>query len=551
MTTPMWCATRLHRLIVTGALLLIGLTMTSYWRLTSASTYAQSTYALRLYGSSANDLDRVKIPLGLLDNEGRITTSYPVNIDNDFTIEFWIKAEANNNTAADCTGRGWYYGNIIIDRDVFGNDAADYGLALCAGRLVFGVNAGNNDRLLVGNTIVTNNEWRHLAVTRNAASGSMAIFVDGQLDATLQGPAGSLAYPLNRATDWPNSDPYLVFGAEKHDYPGSLYYNGLLDDIRISNSVRYATDFVRPVEPHPADAETVALYRFDEGDGTTINDTATGNASPGILRPQSGGVAQHWSSDTPFVMIPEPSQTPLPTPTETVVPTNTALPTNTNTALPTNTNTAVPSNTALPTGTNTALPTSTNTALPTGTNTALPTSTSTAVPTATSTAAPTSTGTTTAVPTSTSTAVPTATNTALPTNTSTAVPTATNTALPTSTGTATATSTTTALPTNTPTALPTATSTGTTTAVPTATSTATPTSTTTTTAPTSTTTALPTTTSTALPTGTPTVTSTPVPCPIPQAVASSEPCVTLTPTAHPDVARPYKLFLPVIVYDAP
>ncbi|NCC36127.1 MAG: LamG domain-containing protein, partial [Chloroflexia bacterium] len=288
-----WYATRLRRLMMTSILLLSGLTMMSYWRLKAEPTYAQSNYALRLYGSSTNDLDRVKIPLGLLDNEGRITTSYPVNIDNDFTIEFWIKSEADNNTAADCTGQGWYYGNIIIDRDVFGADLPDYGLALCAGRLVFGVNTGNNDRLLVGNTLVTTNEWRHLAVTRNAATGSMAIFVDGQLDATMQGPTGSLGYPLNRATAWPTSDPYLVFGAEKHDYPGSLHYNGLLDDLRISNSVRYTATFIRPVAPHPVDAATVALYRFDEGDGTTINDTATGNASPGILRPRSGGAAQH------------------------------------------------------------------------------------------------------------------------------------------------------------------------------------------------------------------------------------------------------------------
>ncbi|WP_256439658.1 LamG domain-containing protein [Candidatus Chloroploca mongolica] len=470
MTAPRWFATRLHRLIVTGAVLLIGLTMASYWRLTSASTYAQSNSALRLYGSSTTDLDRVKIPLGLLDNEGRMTTSFPVNLDNDFTIEFWVKAEASNNTAADCTGQGWYYGNIIIDRDVFGADLPDYGLALCAGRLVFGVNTGNNDRLLVGNTLVATNEWRHLAVTRNAATGSMAIFVDGQLDATMDGPTGSLAYPLNRATAWPNSDPYLVFGAEKHDYPGSLHYNGLLDDVRISNSVRYTATFIRPIEPHPVDTQTVALYRFDEGAGTTINDTATGNASPGVLRPRSGGVAQHWSSDTPFVTIPEPSQTPVPPATNTTVPTSTStvLPTATSTAVPTATSTALPTNTTAPptaTSTRTPTPTATNTSAPTSTGTVspTPTATNTRTPTATSTNSPTPTTTNTSAPTSTGTVspTPTASNTSVPpTPTNTSVPptpTATTTSAPTSTGTITPTSTSSPTPTATRTTQPTVT----------------------------------------------------------------------------------------------
>jgi hypothetical protein len=305
----------------------------------------------------------VKIPLGALDGQGRLTASRPVNVGDDFTIEFWMRAAAADNPIQNCS-LGWYSGHVIVDRDTFGNADGDYGVAICNNRIVFGVNGGNNDRLLVGSNPVTNNQWRHVAVTRNAASGRMQIFIDGELDAARDdGPTGSIAYPLNQATQYPDSDPYLVFAAEKHDFMNSRYYAGLLDDIRISNTVRYTAEFPRPNAPHPLDADTVALYRFDEGAGTIITDAA-GNTSPGVLNPRSGGAGQHWSTDMPW----PPPPTPTPTSTPTATPTNT--PTSTPTATPTSTPTATPTSTPTASDTPTTTATDTPTATATGTPTA-------------------------------------------------------------------------------------------------------------------------------------------------------------------------------------
>lgn len=344
---------------------------------------AQGGGSLRFFGTGTTDADRVKIPLGPLSN-GQLTGSYPVNVNDDFTIEFWIRASAAENDAEACASGnpGWYYGNIIIDRDVFGSDRADYGIALRGGRIIFGVNNGSSEANLCGNIVVTNGAWRHVAVSRSAATGTMRIFVDGQLDTTTIGPSGPMAYPLGRATAWPASDPYLVLAAEKHDYPGSRYYNGLLDDVRISNSVRYSTNFTRPGAPHPADANTVALYRFDEGSGTSIGDSsgATGGPSSGLLVPRSSvNSAEHWSSDTPFVGSPPITDTPTNTPTNTA--TNT--PTSTSTNTPTNTATNTPTSTSIttPTCTSTAtiIDTSTSISTSTPTNTSIFTNTGTPV----------------------------------------------------------------------------------------------------------------------------------------------------------------------------
>jgi hypothetical protein len=331
-------------------------------------TQVQSGYSLRFYGSDTSDRDRVKIPLGSIDNNGRLTNSYPINLTNAFTIEFWMKAIATNNNAPACPG-GWYTGNIIIDRDVFGaGDYGDYGVAICDQRLVVGVSVGTDDRLLIGNTVVTDGVWHHIAITR-AESGQIRLFVDGQLDGELNGAVGRIDYRTNRPTGYPNSDPYLVLGAEKHDYSGSRYYNGLLDDLRFSRVVRYTTPFARPTAPHTIDADTVALYRFDEGSGVRIGDSAPGGVNTGELKPRPGGAAQHWSTDTPF------SNT---APTSTIAPTATG--TNTPTAI-------VPSPTA--TGTNT--PTAIATISPTATGTNTPTAIATISPTATSATSPTAT----------------------------------------------------------------------------------------------------------------------------------------------------------------
>jgi hypothetical protein len=56
----------------------------------------------------------------------------------DFTIEFWMKASAADNPSGPCASGGdaWIFGNILLDRDVYGNgDFGDYGVSLYGGRI--------------------------------------------------------------------------------------------------------------------------------------------------------------------------------------------------------------------------------------------------------------------------------------------------------------------------------------------------------------------------------------------------------------------------------
>jgi hypothetical protein len=171
---------------------------------------ASAGYALQFYGNGVSDIDRVKV---------RIDPHTPADVGGDFTIEFWLKTTATGGTCAPgASGDGWITGRTIIDRDVYGGgDHGDYGIALASGRICFGVAQGASGRTIYGSTNVANGQWRHIAVTRNASSGQMQIFVDGQPDASGTGPTGDISYRNGRSTSYPNSDPFLVFGAEKHD----------------------------------------------------------------------------------------------------------------------------------------------------------------------------------------------------------------------------------------------------------------------------------------------------------------------------------------------
>jgi glucose/arabinose dehydrogenase len=267
--------------------------------LLSAPQAAHGAGSLRFFGNGTNDIDRVKIPL---DNPPR-----PVDVGGDFTLEFWMKTDAGNGSGACAAGDdNWMNGNVIFDRDVFGGgDFGDYGISLfgSGGHLAFGVNRLGTGTTICGTANVADGAWHHVATTRSTGSGQLRLFVDGVLDASGTGPAGDVSYRDGRATMHPNSDPFLVIGAEKHDLgPAFPSFHGWIDEVRISTVVRYSAGFSPPMAPFATDTTTAALYHFDEGNGNVIIDDANalGGPSNGVRRFGGSPVGPQWSPDTPF-----------------------------------------------------------------------------------------------------------------------------------------------------------------------------------------------------------------------------------------------------------
>ncbi len=111
-------------------------------------------------------------------------------------------------------------------------------------------------------------EWHHLAVVR--AGDRLSIFLDGIK--ILEG-------------NGPPSDSGLVSGSENTVAGGFLstehYCFAVVDELRISNSVRYAEDF-EPAYRHEPDEQTIGLWHFDEGEGSVVHD-ASPNGHDGSL----------------------------------------------------------------------------------------------------------------------------------------------------------------------------------------------------------------------------------------------------------------------------
>lgn len=268
----------------------MGILLLAWGTLTASEA---STLSLRFYGHGTGGIDRVKIPI---DAPAR-----PADVGGDFTLEFWMKALSAENGAGACVpGQdGWINGNIIFDRDIYGavGDYGDFGVSLFEDGLAFGLNKGASGNGLCGSTEVDDGLWHHVAVTRSASSGTLQLWVDGVLDATATGPTGDASYRNGRSTSYPN-DPFLVIGAEKHDVgPAYPSFSGWVDEVRLSNVIRYSAPFTPPSTPFVPDANTVALYHVEEGPAGpctgTVYDTSGAAGGP------SNGVCAYGGSGTP------------------------------------------------------------------------------------------------------------------------------------------------------------------------------------------------------------------------------------------------------------
>jgi hypothetical protein len=263
-------------------------------------------FALRFHGNGVNDIDRAKIRI---DDETDSQPGPPHDVGaTDFTFELFLRGTLADNDAAaiGCGGYDWINGNIVLDRDRFGQGRA-FGLSIGGGQLNWGMQNGQGESVTIcGTTNVLDGAWHHVAVARRRADGMLWIWVDGELDASGDGPDGDVSYPddgvPNDSCGGPCdfSDPFLVVGAEKHD-AGSSYpsFSGLVDELRISASLRYESAFTPPAAPFVPDGDTVGLYHFDEGDGTEAADAA---ALPVDAELRVGGTpaGPEWTNVTPF-----------------------------------------------------------------------------------------------------------------------------------------------------------------------------------------------------------------------------------------------------------
>ena len=232
--------------------------------------------ALRFYGNATGDIDRVRIPL----EDG--SQQYPVNVGaGSFSVEFWLRTAYADNTTAATDVR---YSNIIYDRDSWGEQRGHcIGVTRDGANLVpiFGqAGAGGSWVGLRASTNVGDNAWHHVAVTRDAATGQVRIWVDGTLSATGTYDTSDWSYPAGHTVSSGQDNNRLILGTEKHDV--GFGFNGQMRNLRICPIVRYNAEFT-PDWRTGADANTAALYQFEDATGTVLRDSLVAAQNGALL----------------------------------------------------------------------------------------------------------------------------------------------------------------------------------------------------------------------------------------------------------------------------
>ncbi len=246
-----------------------------------AAVFASGSSSMRFHSNGTRGVEGVRVAI---DDPATSDPGPPADVGAaDFTVEFWMRASAAENGAAAVTcgpNVDWIEGHIVVDRNRSHRDRK-FGVSISGGRVIFGVSGdGSGDRTICGARRVLDDAWHHIAVQRRRSDGRMWIWVDGILDAEADGPDGDVSYP-DDAAPGAADDPYLVFGAGKPDAGAqSRSYSGYLDEIRVSNVLRYKSSFTRPRQPFVPDEDTAALYRLDEGTGHVVGDASGAAGGP-------------------------------------------------------------------------------------------------------------------------------------------------------------------------------------------------------------------------------------------------------------------------------
>ena len=210
----------------------------------------------------------------------------PKQIQDDFSISFWVKTTTTGNSG------NWYAGKGLIDGEV-GGVVNDFGTSISGSKLAFGI--GNPDTTIYSTSDINNGRWNHIMVTRSKNTGQIKIYINGKNEATGVGNTNSLTATSN-----------LKIGCIQ---TGIYYFDGSIDEVKIYNYVLTDEEIKQDYNAGsaiqfgtttqniggtttsleyciPGDASfcapPIAEWKMDEGVGTSVVDTS-GNNNTGTL----------------------------------------------------------------------------------------------------------------------------------------------------------------------------------------------------------------------------------------------------------------------------
>lgn len=187
---------------------------------------------------------------------------------------------------SDACYEAWGLTNGTVADAVYLSSTADathsnFILRCLSGNLVFAVENGAGTTLEVKSSAKCgDNKWHHVVGCRDVTGSniSLTLYFDGTQVGTLSGTVSQVGPAAT-----------VFVGGVTYGQDGLA---GSIDEVRVSKSLRYTVNFTSARHFTP-DADTVALWHFNEGTGTTFAD-ASGNNYGGTI------VGGTWGPDTGY-----------------------------------------------------------------------------------------------------------------------------------------------------------------------------------------------------------------------------------------------------------
>ncbi len=182
-----------------------------------------------------------------------------------FTVEAWIRPDDNTtgrrlmNKSTGSVTNGWL---LDVNNGVGGT--------ACTGciRIKLGDGTHTVDYATSTNQISAN-VWQHIALVVDRTTQVARIYLNGT-------QVGSTSVSTIGSVDATGSS--LGLGVLPQNL-GS-YYKGSVDEVRLSNTVRYRNNFTTTISPFAKDTSTALLWHLDDGSGTAPADNS-GNSNTG------------------------------------------------------------------------------------------------------------------------------------------------------------------------------------------------------------------------------------------------------------------------------
>jgi hypothetical protein len=189
--------------------------------------------------------------------DGTTFASVPRVIQDDFSIELWLKADSSPS------GDFFADSSALVFSDVETVQVDDFAAGILNGKFLFSVGAPDTAATSVSD--VATGAWTHVAATRSAETGIVLVYVNGVLEAAQVGNTN----PLDDA-------PTLDLGGRS----GRNFFSGVFSELRIWNDVRSQSELTANLRAPLTGGEQglVGYYPFDDGAGATARDSSPTHA---------------------------------------------------------------------------------------------------------------------------------------------------------------------------------------------------------------------------------------------------------------------------------